>query len=331
MTASTTKSRATDDSAGAPERLSIGELSRRTGVPVKTLRFYSDEGLLPPSGRTGSNYRVYAEEHVVRLDLIRTLREAGVNLEAIGKVLRRDMSLEEVLRLRLRAVEAHVASLNRVAAALRAALRSSEMNGSAPNEQDLRRISMVTRLSNEEQKKVIEQFYDKVGEGAPIDKQWMKGMIEATAPTLPDDATPEQLDAWIELAGILEDPSFIESMRANAADFWTKDLNRALFNEGKAEAAKAAHDARSRGLSPTSAEAAAIVDRHVAKMAAASGAKDAEAYRANMRLKADPRAERYWELVGIMKGQETRSETFEDMKWLSAAIRHHVVAKSGTA
>jgi DNA-binding transcriptional MerR regulator len=43
----------------AKERLPIGELSRRSGIPVKTLRFYSDEGLLPPTERSGSGYRLY--------------------------------------------------------------------------------------------------------------------------------------------------------------------------------------------------------------------------------------------------------------------------------
>ena len=42
----------------ATERLSIGELARRAGVAVKTVRFYSDEGLLPPAERTQSRYRL---------------------------------------------------------------------------------------------------------------------------------------------------------------------------------------------------------------------------------------------------------------------------------
>jgi DNA-binding transcriptional MerR regulator len=308
--------------------LRVGELSRRTGVPVKTLRFYSDEGLLPPVRRTDKNYRLYTEEQIVRIDLIRTLREAGVSLEEIGKVLRRDMTLESALRLRLRAIEAHVASLQRVAAALRAALRERP-----PTEEDLRRISMVTRLSNDERRKVIESFYERVAEGMPIDRQWMKQMIDATAPALPDDASAEQLDAWIELAGILEDPTFLESMRANAADFWTKDLNLELFREAKDRVAKAAADARAKGLSPASKEAAAIVDDWATSMARAtsgdpnakSDKSDALAMRERMRLKADPRAERYWELVTIMKGKKGLEGDFGDMKWLNAAIRHHVM------
>src|SRR5512141_887441 len=41
----------------AREWLSIGEAAKRTGIPVKTLRFYSDEGLVPPSGRSTSGSR----------------------------------------------------------------------------------------------------------------------------------------------------------------------------------------------------------------------------------------------------------------------------------
>src|SRR5262245_16078950 len=124
--------------------LTIGELSRRTGIPVKTLRFWSDEGLLPPASRSASGYRLYAEEALIRLDLVRTLREAGLGLDAIRKVLRRDMSLADALRLHLVAVEAHAASLQRVAAALRAVLRGE------PDESDVRRVCAVTRLTNEE-------------------------------------------------------------------------------------------------------------------------------------------------------------------------------------
>src|SRR5204862_7178230 len=113
------------------ERLTIGELSRRTGMPVKTLRFWSDEGLLPPTSRSSSGYRMYGEEALIRLDLVRSLRDAGIGINTIRKVLRHDLSLADALRLQLSAVEAHMASLQGVAAALRAALRSD------PNESDV--------------------------------------------------------------------------------------------------------------------------------------------------------------------------------------------------
>jgi len=227
------------------ERLTIGKLSRRAGVPVKTLRFYSDEGLLPLAGRTNSHYRVYATQALVRIELIRTLRDAGLSLDSIKKVLLHEMSLADALRLRLAAVEAHVASLQRVGAALRAALRAE------PSEDDLKRIYAVTRLSNEERRAVIERFFDRVSEGIPIDEAWKQRMIEATTPKLPDNPTPPQLDAWIELAGLLSDPTFIENLRENAKAVWGKFDMEAMRRAGD-EVAAAAKDALARSIPPES-------------------------------------------------------------------------------
>ena len=70
--------------------LSIGQASKRTGLSVKTLRYYSDQGLVPPSARSRSGYRLYSETDLAKLDLVRTLREAGLSLDAIGRVLRRE-------------------------------------------------------------------------------------------------------------------------------------------------------------------------------------------------------------------------------------------------
>ncbi len=55
----------------------IGELSRRTGVPVPTIKYYSREGLLPPGERTHANQVSYAETHVRRLRLVRAMVEVG--------------------------------------------------------------------------------------------------------------------------------------------------------------------------------------------------------------------------------------------------------------
>lgn len=306
------------------ERLSIGEVSKRTGIPVKTLRYYSDEGIVPPSGRSQSGYRLYSEEDVVKLDLVRTLRDAGLDLSSIGAVLRRDMTLAEALRLRLAAVEAHVASLRHIAAALRAALRSE------PTELDIRRLCTVTRLSNEERKAVIERFYEKVAEGIPVDKHWMRTMIEASSPKLPDDPTPAQLDAWIELADIVSDPKFIESIRANAQETWKPGFDlgglRAL-NDRTLEVVTAA---RERGVEPTSAEAKAIIDEYLEGMARlTSRSADDPKFRAGVRerfARQDPRASRYWELIAILNGRHEMSTRVEEWKWVVTALLHHVDA-----
>lgn len=66
-------------------RFSIGQLAGHTGVSVRTIRFWSDRGVLPPSDRTAAGFRRYDAAAVARLELVRTLRELGVGLNAIGR------------------------------------------------------------------------------------------------------------------------------------------------------------------------------------------------------------------------------------------------------
>lgn len=306
----------------ANERLTIGELSRRTGVPVKTLRFYSDEGLLPPAERSRSGYRLYRNEAIVRIDVIRTLREAGLGLDAIKKVLRRESSLADALRLRLVAVEAHVAALQRIGAALRAALRSET------TEDDVRRLCAVTRLSNEERRTVIESFYDRVSEGIPMDAGWKGRMIDASAPKLPDDPTPEQLDAWIELAEMLSDPGFIANMRANAKEVWGR-FDMDAFRAANDEAAAAARSAIADGVAPESEVAKGIVTRYAEAMGRARGVTmdlGDERVRHGFRerfARQDPRGGRYWELVAILRDSPMVDTRTKDWAWLKTAVLHH--------
>jgi DNA-binding transcriptional MerR regulator len=307
----------------ANERLAIGELSRRTGVPVKTLRFYSDEGLLPPAERSESGYRLYATEALVRLDLIRTLRDAGLGLDAIKRILRRETSLADALRLRLAAVEAHIASLQRVGAALRAALRVEPNR--EPNEEDIRRLCAVTRLSNEERRAVIETFYERVSEGIPIDEKWKARMVDASAPRLPDDPTAQQLDAWIELAEMVSDPTFIDSLRRDASEVWGKFDMDAMRRAGD-DVAAAAKDAVARSVAPESFEARRVVERFGEAMAAAAGKPFDDTSRRGMRerfARRDPRASRYWELVAILNGKPSVNSNVLEWKWITAAVLYH--------
>lgn len=296
------------------KRLKIGDLARRTGVAVKTLRLYSDEGILPPAGRTAAGYRTYDEAAIARVELVRTLREAGIGIEGIREVVSHELSLAEALRIQLAAVEAHIVSLEHVASALRAALRSE------PTEQDVRRIAAVTKLSNEERRKVIEGFYEEVSRGTHMDPTFRKQVIETAVPVLPEVPTRAQLDAWIEMAEILRDPGFLEATRASIEETWTEGFDHVAYRE----AAQRMVDER-RGVDPTSAEAKAIVERAIAGFARASGKEPTEEFRRDLRRKyegMDPRATRYWELVAILKGDPPRAESPE-WAWFRQASRHH--------
>src|SRR5690242_16892572 len=77
--------------------LTIEELAERVNVPVRTIRFYISEGLLPGPGTRGKG-TTYGEEHLLRLQLIRRLAEQHVPLAEQREMLER-LSLPEVQAL----------------------------------------------------------------------------------------------------------------------------------------------------------------------------------------------------------------------------------------
>ena len=67
--------------------LSIGQLSRRTGVKVPTIRYYEQVGLMPSAGRTEGNQRRYDQDGLERLGFIRHARDLGFSLEDIKSLI----------------------------------------------------------------------------------------------------------------------------------------------------------------------------------------------------------------------------------------------------
>lgn len=65
----------------------IGELSKKIGCDVQTIRYYEREELLPASSRTEGNYRVYDDSHAERLSFIRHCRALDMTLEEIRALL----------------------------------------------------------------------------------------------------------------------------------------------------------------------------------------------------------------------------------------------------
>lgn len=67
--------------------LKIGELSARSGVPIKTIRYYEELGLLRSSGRTEGHFRLFHPDMVTRLAFIKRLQSLGLSLQAINDCL----------------------------------------------------------------------------------------------------------------------------------------------------------------------------------------------------------------------------------------------------
>lgn len=67
--------------------LTIGRLARAAGVGVQTIRYYERRELLAKPGRTGSGYRLFADEEVRRVEFIRRAQRLGFQLEEIRELL----------------------------------------------------------------------------------------------------------------------------------------------------------------------------------------------------------------------------------------------------
>lgn len=65
------------------EKLTIGAVSRRIGVPSKTIRFYEQQGVIAPPGRTDAGYRLYTASDIRRLRLVKRARLLGLSLPQV--------------------------------------------------------------------------------------------------------------------------------------------------------------------------------------------------------------------------------------------------------
>ena len=67
--------------------IKIGELAKRTGATVETIRYYEKEELLPEPSRSAGNYRLYREEHIERLQFIMHCRTLDMTLDEVRVLL----------------------------------------------------------------------------------------------------------------------------------------------------------------------------------------------------------------------------------------------------
>lgn len=70
-----------------PQNYRIGELSRRTGLSVKTIRFYCDQGLIHPYSRTKGGFRLFDASALDELPLIRAFRAMDVPIAELASIL----------------------------------------------------------------------------------------------------------------------------------------------------------------------------------------------------------------------------------------------------
>jgi 7-cyano-7-deazaguanine reductase len=112
------------------KRYRIKEFAELTKVTVRTLRYYDKIGLLKPGFRRPNGYRVYADEDLLRLQQIVTLKFMGFSLARIGELLnRKGFLIAKSLRAQAEAVRDEIARLRQASRVLDLILRELETKG----------------------------------------------------------------------------------------------------------------------------------------------------------------------------------------------------------
>ena len=92
--------------------LTIGQLAEKFTIARSTLIYYDSLGVLTPSGRSNSNYRLYSSHDVMRMGKIALFREAGLSLKAIATLLDQDHNaLNTALEARLGLINLEIQAL----------------------------------------------------------------------------------------------------------------------------------------------------------------------------------------------------------------------------
>ncbi len=76
-----------EKAVGNESLLKIGEVARRTGIGIETLRFYERSGLLGRPARTEGGYRLYSAEELLRLEFIKRAQTLGFTLDEIKRIM----------------------------------------------------------------------------------------------------------------------------------------------------------------------------------------------------------------------------------------------------
>jgi MerR family transcriptional regulator, copper efflux regulator len=69
------------------ELMQIGQVAERTGLSLRTIRWYEEEGLVVPTARTDGGFRLYSADDVARLEVIKRMKPLGFALEEMRELL----------------------------------------------------------------------------------------------------------------------------------------------------------------------------------------------------------------------------------------------------
>ncbi|GAB0105880.1 MerR family transcriptional regulator [Nocardia sp. JMUB6875] len=302
----------------------IGALAERTGLTVKTIRFYADRGIVPPTCHSPVGYRLYDIDALARLELVRTLRELDIDLATVRRILARETSLTEVAAAHAAALEVQI----RVLRLRRAVLQAVANRESSPQEMDL--MHTLANLTQTERHRYIHDFIDDTFGGVNGNPAMLE-LLRSSMPDLPEDPTPEQVEAWMELVQLVQDNDFRSAVRRMAA---YQEKQRAegddtgLHHELTETVREQVGRALTTGIAPDSAAAEVIVSTLMARYAETfTRADDADLRRwvlERLEVANDTRVTRYWQLVATVNGWAPIGDLEPVFTWFGQALHAHL-------
>ncbi|MEU8028799.1 MerR family transcriptional regulator [Streptomyces sp. NPDC049099] len=317
-----------DDSSRPATSYSIGELARRSGLSVKTIRFYSDHGLVVPASRTPAGYRRYGPEAVARLALVRTLRELGLGLEVIRRIVDRPLALGRIAAEQAAALDAQIRVLR-----LRRAVLSAVAARGEPTFEEMELMHRLAALSETERRRLVNGFLDAVfGAPRPSDT----ALRCSLTPELPGNPTEEQVAAWVELAELSLDDAFRAAVRRLVLEH-AGDRPEAVGAAGAppvpdlvAVARKVVRAAMASGIRPEAPEADPVVAALVTRCAPVSGhpgrTSPHEWLLGRLEAVREPRRDTYVRLLSLINGWPAPEPVTPVIDWAASALRARAVA-----
>ncbi|WP_433712940.1 MerR family transcriptional regulator [Nocardia sp. CA-084685] len=286
--------------------VSIGELSRVTRVPVRTLRFYCDNGVLE-SRRSGGGHRLFDPATAVdQVLLVRRLRMFGLGLSAIIEVLAATLTIDDAIAAERAALDTELGLLSW----RRASLRAVE---EAPPAERARRLELLASVQDRYRAHdTLVTFWRTLL--APIPPALFDGFVAMNIPHLPENPTPQHMVAFAELITHVADPACTAAM---SRQLWRTNPSRiqdklALVT-GVAEACSAVD-------SLTRPHPGPELDRFIDAHATARRDRDTPHLRHRLLDNAsdnDPRIHRYWRLSTEIIGTTTAGTALD---WLYQAL-----------
>jgi MerR family transcriptional regulator, thiopeptide resistance regulator len=167
--------------------LKVGELSKQTGLSIRTLHYYDEIGLLRPSLHTESGHRLYTGDDVARLQQIVCLRHLGLSLEEVRDCLSDpDLALPQVIQLSLQRMREQITTQQRIVQRLEAMARRLEKAEEVSVEELTRTIegmTMIEKYYTPEQLEKIAERGRVVGEERikEVEAEWPRLMAEVQA------------------------------------------------------------------------------------------------------------------------------------------------------